>query len=426
MIDAKFPDALSFLFEPARYKVAHGGRGSGKSWSYARALLILAMSKKIRVLCAREVQRSIKDSVHKLLADQIQTLGLGGQFEVLETTIRCLKTGAEFLFAGLASHTVESIKSFEGVDICWIEEAQTVSKKSWDILIPTIRADDSEIWITFNPDMDTDETYVRFVVAPPPDSVVRQVNYIDNPWFPKVLEQERLHCEVANPDDYERIWGGKCRKTVAGAIYAREVAHLLADGRICPVPYDPRLKVHTVWDLGWNDSMAITLMQKDRGGALRILDYIEDSHKTLDWYVAELRKRQFNWGHDYLPHDGRVKDFKTGSSAEEILNDMGRSVKITSNISIENGIKAARMAFPKTYFDAGKTVRLVECLKRYRRSLNQQTGEPGAPVHDEYSHGADCWRYVAIASDDMTNDDDLPANWMRARQSTGPATRAGY
>lgn len=422
MIDAKFPEILSFLFEPARYKVAHGGRGSGKSWGFARALLVLAANKNLRVLCAREVQKSIKDSVHKLLSDQIQSLGLGSKYEIFETSIRCRQTGSEFLFAGLASHTVESIKSFEGVDICWVEEAQTVSKKSWDILIPTIRADNSEIWVTFNPDLDTDETYVRFVVAPPPGAVVREINYFDNPWFPIVLEQERAHCEVTNPTDYKRIWLGKCRTAVAGAIYADEVSQLIEERRVCAVPYDPMLKVHTVWDLGWNDSMAIALVQRERSGALRIIGYIQDSHKTLDWYVAELRKSQFNWGHDFIPHDGKAKDFKTGQSTEDILKKMGRSVKFTANIGIENGIKAARMVFPKAYFDTVKTAGLVECLKRYRRSVNSQTQEPGAPVHDEYSHGADCWRYVAVASAEMSNEDTV----LTPRYGNLPASSAGY
>src|SRR5574343_562163 len=154
-IEANFPLKLQGLFKPMRYKVAYGGRGSGKSWAFARALLIQASEKPLRVLCGREVQKSIKQSVHTLLKDQIQELGLGQFYDVLETEIRG-KNGTQFSFAGLASHTVESIKSFEGCDIVWIEEAQTVSKKSWDILIPTIRKPNSEIWVTFNPDLDTD------------------------------------------------------------------------------------------------------------------------------------------------------------------------------------------------------------------------------------------------------------------------------
>jgi phage terminase large subunit len=160
---ADFPKKLQFLFDPHRYKVAYGGRGSGKSWSMARALLLQASNKPLRILCAREVQKSIKQSVHTLLNDQIQALGLGPLYEVLESEIRS-RSGSSFSFTGLATNTVESIKSFEGCDIVWVEEAQTVSKKSWDILIPTIRKPNSEIWVSFNPNIDTDDTYTRFVV----------------------------------------------------------------------------------------------------------------------------------------------------------------------------------------------------------------------------------------------------------------------
>lgn len=402
-IKAEFPQKLEFLFQPARYKVAYGGRGSAKSWSFARALLIQAAAEPLRVLCTREVQKSIKDSVHRLLSDQIQALGLGGFYDVLETEIRG-RNGSSFAFSGLSSHTVESIKSFEGCDRCWVEEAQSVSKKSWDVLTPTIRKPDSEIWVSFNPELDTDETYTRFVVSPPPNAIVSAVNYDDNPWFPDVLEDERKHCQLTNLEDYATIWEGKCRTAVKGAIYAQEVDAAIRQGRICNVPYDPRLKVHTIWDLGWNDSMSIIFAQRVRS-ELRVIDYIEDSHKTLDWYAAEINQRRYNWGHDYLPHDGRNKDFKTGKSAEEILKTFGRKVKITPSISVEDGIKAARITFAQTYFDKAKSARLVECLKRYRRSINQQTQEPGAPVHDEFSHGADVWRYLSIVAEQLSNED---------------------
>lgn len=367
-------------------------------------MLIIGSSKSVRILCAREVQKSIKDSVHRLLSDQIVELGLEGFYEILETEIRG-KNGTVFLFAGLASHTVASIKSYEGCDIVWVEEAQTVSKKSWDTLIPTIRKDSSEIWVSFNPELDTDETYARFVASPPPGARVAEVNYHDNPWFPDVLEQERKHCKIANAEDYAQIWEGKCRTTVAGAIYASEYDQMVRDGRICNVPYDPKLKVHTIWDLGWNDSMAIILAQRVRS-EIRVIDYIEDSHKTLDWYSAELQQRRFNWGFDWLPHDGNTKDFKTGKSAVEILRSFGRKPKSVPNIGIENGIKAARIMFPQVYMDK-KTGRLQECLKRYRRSINQQTNEPGGPIHDEYSHGADVWRYLSVVADQLVNESEM-------------------
>ena len=243
---AQFPDKLDFLFQPHRYKVAYGGRGSGKSWGFARALLLQASNKPLRILCAREIQRSIRQSVHQLLTDQIQSLGLGPFYEVLEAEIRGIN-GSLFSFTGLANNTVESIKSFEGVQIVWCEEAQTISRKSWDILIPTIRKPDSEIWVSFNPNIDTDNTYQRFVVEPPENAKVVKVNWQDNPWFPQVLEDERQHSLKTNPD-YANIWEGDCKAAVDGAIYSNEIREAQEGNRITTVPYDPMMKVHVVMD----------------------------------------------------------------------------------------------------------------------------------------------------------------------------------
>lgn len=405
-MNAQFPECLQFLFEPYRFKVAYGGRGSGKSWSFARALLIRGAQSQERILCTREVQKSIKDSVHRLLSDQIAELGLSNFYQVLDTEIRG-KNGTLFAFTGLSTQTADTIKSFEGCTIAWCEEAQSISKKSWDTLIPTIRKDGSEIWVSFNPELDTDETYKRFVLNPPPNACVKMVNYSENPWFPEVLEQERLHCQATNREDYAQIWEGKCRVALAGAIYASEVMAATLDERICNVPYDPRLKVHTIWDLGWNDSMTIIFTQKVRS-EVRIIDYIEDSHKTLDWYAAEIAKKNYNWGTDWLPHDGDHEDYKTGKSAKTILQGFGRKVKITPQIGIEPGIKAARMLFSQLYIDKTKAARLVECLKRYRRSINKATNEPGAPMHDEYSHGADAYRYLGVTAELLTNEEARP------------------
>ena len=400
-IEAEFPRKLTFLFTPARYKVAHGGRGSGKSWAFARALILLAAQKPLRILCGREVQKSIKDSVHRLLNDQIQALGLGASFDVLESEIRG-KNGSLFLFAGLSQHTVESIKSFEGVDICWLEESQVITKRSYDVLLPTIRKDGSEVWLSLNPDMETDETYQRFVANPPPNALVEQVNWKDNPWFPQVLESERQETLRRDPDSYENIWEGKPKRVAEGAIYALEIDQAYAQNRIRAVPYDPVMTVHTVWDLGWNDSMTIGFFQRS-GAEVRCIDYIEDSFRTLDWYVAEVEKRPYRIGTYFIPHDGRARDFKTGKSTEEILKAMGKDVKVLPAMSIEEGIKAVRMMFPRTYFDAEKTGPLLEHLKRYKRTINQRTNEPGAPLHDEHSHGADMFRYAGMAVDQMGN-----------------------
>ena len=403
MSEISFAPIFKPLFEPKRYKVFYGGRGSGKSWAVARALLVQAAQQPLRVLCAREVQKSIKQSVHQLLSDQIQAMGLGAFYEVLETEIRG-RNGSLFLFAGLASHTVESVKSFEGCDRCWIEEGQTISKKSWDILIPTIRRPGSEIWVTLNPDLDTDDTYLRFIENPPPNAVVVKVNWNDNPWFPDVLNQERMHCKETRPYDYENIWEGKCKAAVDGAIYADEIIAAQEAGRVRNVPYDPQIKVHAVFDLGWNDSMAICLVQK-QASELRVIRYIEDSHKTLEYYSNLLKQEQVNWGTVYLPHDGANKDFKTGKSAQQIMEQFGWTVSIVPKSDIESGIRLTRMVFPRVYFDKDNTQGLLKCLKNYRRAIPVSTNEPAAPLHDENSHGADCFRYVCQSAEQMTNEE---------------------
>lgn len=397
------PDVLLPFALPRRYKVAHGGRGSGKSWSVARLLIARAASEPIRVLCARETQKSIQESVHKLLKDQIAAMGLDVHFEVQETRILGVN-GSEFSFAGIRQQGVTNLKSFEGVDVCWVEEAQVVTKRSWDVLIPTIRKPGSEIWITFNPELDTDETYSRFVTFPPDEALVVACNWSDNPWFPAELDKERRDWLKRDPEGYKTVWGGQCRPAVEGAIYAAEIAAMQADGRLCNAPYDPLLKVHTVWDLGWNDSMSILLAQRSGSGELRVIDYIEDSHRTLDSYVADLKQRTFQWGSDFIPHDGRSRDFKSGKSTEEILQAMGRSVVVLGRDDIEEGIRSARMMFPRCWVDK-KATALINRLKRYRRTQNSSTGEFGAPLHDENSHGADCWRYLAMAEPQMRNED---------------------
>jgi phage terminase large subunit len=384
---------------PARYKVAYGGRGSGKSWGVARLLLDFGTRSRIRVLCAREIMRTISESVHQLLRDQIGELGLSEFYSVTDNAIRGAN-GTEFYFAGLRSQDAHKLKSYEGVDICWVEEAQVVSKRSWDILLPTIRKPHSEIWITFNPELDTDETYQRFVSHKPESGVVVKMNYSDNPWFPDVLELERKALLARDPEAYRNVWEGECRSAVEGAIYAKEVSALYESGRVRPCPYDPLLPVHTVWDLGWNDQTSIALVQ--RASEIRVIGYIEDSHRTLAEYTAQLRAMPYLWGQDWLPHDGRAKDYKSGKSAEEMLKAMQRDPRIVENLDIESGIKAARMVFPRVYVDPSAE-RLLHCLKRYRRTVNQATNEPGPPLHDEYSHGADCFRYLALCVDQMGN-----------------------
>jgi phage terminase large subunit len=187
--------------------VFYGGRGSGKSWAIAEALIVMSDMCKLRILCCREIQKSIKDSSYQLLKDTADRLGIANRFVFLETEIRHKKTGSKFIFTGLLRNE-QTIKSKEGMDICWVEEAQTVSESSWETLIPTIRKDGSEIWLSFNPLNADDPTTVRFVENPPPEAYVRKVNYDENPYFNDALRREM---EWDRKNDYEKylhIWEG--------------------------------------------------------------------------------------------------------------------------------------------------------------------------------------------------------------------------
>lgn len=395
-VDAEFPGKLRFLFKPHRYKIMYGGRGGAKSWGVARALLILASTKPLRILCAREFQNSIKESVHHLLASQINHLGLQAFYEVQAATIKGVN-GTEFIFAGLKSNPV-GIKSLEDVDIAWVEEAQNVSKTSWDNLTPTIRKAGSEIWVTFNPQLASDETYKRFVLNPPSDAFVVKINWQDNRWFKDTtLPQERDDMKATDPDAYLNIWEGNCRLSLEGAIYARELRQAQEDGRIRSVPYDATRPVHTFFDLGWADNTSIWFAQTV-GGELRMIDYYSNNQLPIQHYVGVLQNKGYLYGVDWLPHDARAKDIGSGRSVEEIMLAAGRKVQITKNLSIVDGINAARTVFNRCYFDENRCADGIQSLRHYRYDVDPDTKELSRkPLHDFASHAADAFRYFAIS-----------------------------
>lgn len=210
-VDVEIPFAFGFLFDPPlgqlRYRVAYGGRGSAKSWQFARALLIHGAQQPLRILCAREFQVSLNDSVRHLLVEQAQFLGLDGFYDLHKPSIPGIN-GTEFLFKGLRRNIAE-IKSTEGIDVCWIEEAEAVSEESWRVLPPTIRKEGSEIWVSFNPAYETDPTYKRLVADPQTRSVVKKVGYQDNPWLPGVLKDEAEEMRRRDPEAFANVWGGE-------------------------------------------------------------------------------------------------------------------------------------------------------------------------------------------------------------------------
>jgi len=413
----EFPVKLQMLFEPCRYKVLYGGRGGAKSWGVARALLVIGSRKPTRVLCAREFQNSIGQSVHKLLSDQIIALKLESFYEITQNSIKG-KNGTEFAFVGLKNN-ITNIKSYEGVDICWVEEAQSVSKASWNVLIPTIRKEQSEIWITFNPELETDETYQRFVVVPPENSKVAKINWSDNPWFPDTLKLEKDALFSRDRQAYNTVWEGLCRQTVDGAIFAKEMTMAELDGRITNVPYDPIKPVHAVFDLGWADATAIWFVQFI-GMETRLIRYYENNQETIAHYLAKMQSYGYVYDTIWLPHDAGNKTLASnGKSIEEIVRASGYNTRVIERTPIADSINAARMMFNKCWFDKANCHDGLQCLRHYRYDVDPDTKQfSQKPLHDSYSHGADAFRYIGL----MVNEPrkvpkqrgtyQLPSSWM--------------
>ncbi len=334
-IKADIPEAFAFLFQPARIKVAKGGRGSAKSWAFARALILRALEKKTRILCAREIQKSIKDSVHRLLKDQIEILGLTPVFHITEHAITC-KNGSDFLFMGLFRN-VNQIKSLEGVDIAWVEEAESVSEESWTLLTPTIRKPNSEIWISFNPKFEDDPTNQRYAVTPPEGAIVRHVNYDQNPWFPEVLRKEMEQDQARDKAGYEHKWlglpkggGRRVWPSFEKDSHVREISmeHIAQKGN-CYMAMDPHSKYYPF--ILW-----IAVLPKNARGK-----WPEDFHKHVyaEWPTVEDLAGPY--------HELRKKLMYTGT-----LADISRA--IFAKDGAEHGVTIkSRLADPRYANGAG-------------------------------------------------------------------------
>jgi phage terminase large subunit len=395
---AQFPAKLAFLFEPARFKVAYGGRDGAKSWNFARALLILGTQRKMLIVCARELMRTVRESVHRVLSNQIEKLGLEDQYRIEAARIIGLN-GTEFVFCGLKNNP-DAIKSLEGADVLWVEEAANVSKASWTMAIPTVRKDGSEIWISFNPKLETDETYQRFVVKPPPDSVVRKVLYTDNPWASEVLRAEREALEISDPDAYAHIWLGVPARQIEGSIYSRELRAAETEGRIRRVDYDQTRPVHCAWDLGESDKTAIWFFQIFMA-EYRFIDYLEDSGRKMQHYLSVLQGKGYVYGIHYLPWDA-CSGMLSGS-LEQAMRTAGCTIRILPKLPVASRIDTARTIFPNCWFDEARCADGLNALRYYRygelkdRAPNDRATPTRSPVHDAYSHGSDAFGYAGQA-----------------------------
>lgn len=399
--EAKFliPEAFERLFVPKRYKAFYGGRGSAKSHSVARALIVLGMERPTRIVCAREIQKSIKDSVHRLLADIIAENGLSGFYEVQNDKIRG-RNGTEFIFRGLRHNTTD-LKSLEGADICWIEEAENVSDNSYELLIPTIRKSGSEIWVTFNVKNITDPTYRRFVTeADLSDTISMKVSWRDNPFFNDILRAEMEKLKRLDYDAYLHVWEGEPDTRRNGAVYAKQLAAAQSDGRITRVPYDPSAEVFTAWDLGFGDTTAIWWLQFV-GRELRWIDCYENSGEQLEHYAGIIKAKPYNYlrnGH-FLPHDGAHGNIRGGSVSDQLTGMGIANVVLPREQDVNPGIELVRQTIAYSAFDANRCKEGLRALENYGYEWDEERmAFKSKPKHDWSSNFADAARYGAIAA----------------------------
>jgi phage terminase large subunit len=404
------PRVFRPLLEPARYKGAYGGRGSGKSHFFAEHLIESHLVEPgLRSVCIREVQRTLKESSKRLLEDKLKAFGLGESdgFKVYQEVIEAPGDGL-VIFTGMQDQNAESIKSLEGVKRAWVEEAQTLSGRSLELLRPTIRDEGSELWFSWNPRRKTDPVDALLRSSElPTGAVVVQSNWRDNPLFPQVLEQERLDCLRLSPETYDHIWEGGYAGVYSGAYYAKQIAEAKAEGRIGKVSADPLLTIRLFVDIGGTgaraDAFAMWAMQIV-GKEIRVLDYYEAIGQPLATHLEWLRGRKYtaDRAQIWLPHDGAQNDKVYAVSYESAFRVAGYDVTVVPNQgrgAAAARIETARRWFPSCWFNAETTQSGIDALAWYHERRDELRGVGLGPEHDWASHGADAFGLAAVVAE---------------------------
>jgi phage terminase large subunit len=391
----EFGAKLHFLFEPHPYKIAHSGRYAKKSWSFSQAILELGMERPLRVVCLRETMNSLEDSVHALMQDQIARLRIGRYYRAYTSEIRG-SNGTEIFYAGLRGARAESIKSMEGCDIFWVEEGQTVSKDSWLILDPTVRKPGAELWISMNPRFAKDDSYKRWILNPPPSAVVVQLNYRENQFLTREMQEKIDLLKATNEDDYQHVYEGVPQSTVQDAVYKTEILNAEKAKQFCRVPYDARKPVDVAFDLGYGDMVSMWFYQA-LPFETHFIDYYENTHKNMDHYLQVMQGKGYTYRELVFPWDGGVKHVSTGKSAADVAKEKGFQIRLLRQGLVAERIDMVRTMFPLFYFDAVNCEKGIEHLRKYQWGPPSSTGTlKREPLHDEASHAADGLGYAAI------------------------------
>jgi phage terminase large subunit len=421
------------VFEPllakSTYKAAYGGRASGKSHFFADLLITRCRAEQTRAVCIREVQKSIRDSVRLLLVDKIRERGFQDYFECLETEIRG-KNGSLITFLGMNNVTQDNIKSLEGFDIAWSEEAQNLSDRSLTLLIPTIRKKGSELWFSWNPNFENDAVDMLFRgTHPPTDSVVVEANWNDNPWLTERSRSDKDDDYRRDADKAEHVWGGAYNTLMEGSYYSRLL--LLADKekRIGQFPHNPSFPVWTAWDLGTGDDTSIVFAQRITGW-VHIIDHYYNNQQPASHYVDVLKRKPYTYAGHYLPHDAeRTDGWINNLDRLGSLKRMGLAdIKVLDRVAEEDGINAARILLPICRFDKEKCDNLLKSLRHYHAKYDdiRKVFMPTS-VHDWSSHDADAFRYLAMGLEpEAAVPIDIPRYSQQGRRSRQYTTDSGW
>jgi len=403
--EIELPPKLVPVFEgEARIRGSFGGRGSGKTRSFALMTAVFGyrygmQGKKGQILCAREFMNSLSESsLEEIKTAIVSVPWLAEYYEIGEKYIRSKDGNIHYTFSGLR-RSLDSIKSKARILVAWVDEAEAVSGRAWDILMPTVREVNSEVWITYNPESKYSATHERFRDNPPKDSKIVSMNYKDNPWFPEVLERTRLEDKEKRPDMYEHIWEGGFLIYSEGSYYQSEMRRAKEEDRITNVGYDRSTGVVVSFDLGVGDSTALWFTQFV-GTEVHLIDYYEASGAGLEHYVKVLQDKGYVYDQYVFPHDVRVRELGSGKSRLETLDQLGLhsdKVEIAPQLLIDDGIQQVRAMLDKCWFDEEKCERGIDALLNYQREWddNGKTWRM-RPKHNWASHGADAMRYLAV------------------------------
>ena len=391
---------------------------SGKSHFFAGAMVEEHLRHRgLRSVCVREVQKSLKESAKRLIEDKLAEFGLGSAdgFKVWREVIETPGDGL-IAFQGMQDHTSESIKSLEGYGRAWVEEAQGLSGRSLNLLRPTIRIPESELWFSWNPTRETDpvDKLLRGDVLPT-DAVVVRANWSDNPWFPGVLEQERTDCLNNEPDQYEHIWEGGYATVLSGAYYAKVIAEARTEGRIGKVAKDPLMRVMAVFDIGVRDATAIWVCQFV-SREIRVLDYYEAVGQPLAAHLEWLRSRGYGAAECILPHDGAKEDAVTAIRFEDHIRAAGFDVRTIPNQGKGAALKRveiARRLFPRVWINEDTCKPGLSALGWYHEKRDEARGVGVGPEHDWSSHGADAFGLMCVAYEEPVKRAAMPAAQRR-------------